>query len=165
MKEHRLEHQPGKMPAALKSIPFFQGMEPDTLETIVANTTILDCELGDRVTEEGDADRSLFFLLEGTLRVIKDGTTIASARASGALLGELALLNETGTRSASLVVERAPCYVLKVDQGFLESLNAESRNAYYAWLYRFLANLLAERLERTSNPLAAAEKRLAESGG
>ena len=164
MREHKLEHTPGKLPNGLTSIPFFQGMDSETLETIVENTTILDCEPGDRVVEEGEIDRTLFFLLKGSLRVIKDGTTIAAARGGGAMLGELALLNEAGKRSATLVVEQAPCYVLKVDQGFLDGLTLETRNAYYAWLYRFLANLLAERLERTSELLAAAEKRLTEHG-
>lgn len=162
MQEHKLEFTPGKLPASLTSIPFFDGMDEDTLNAIIENTTILDCERGERVVEEGESDRSMFFLLQGTLRVVKDGSTIAAARRSGALLGELALLNESGKRSATLVVEQSPCYVLRVDQGFLDGLSIEARNAYYAWLYRFLANLLAERLERTSEFLAASERRLAE---
>ena len=165
MKEHRLDHQPGKMPPSLKAIPFFQGMDPEILEAIVQNTTILDCEAGDRIAEEGETGHSLFFLLQGSLRVMKDGTSIAAARRAGDMLGELALLNEDGTRFASLVVESTPCYLLRVDQGFLDGLDPEARNAYYAWLYRFLANLLAQRLERTSEILASTEKRLAELGG
>ena len=164
MQEHRLDHQPGQIPPSLKSIPFFEGMEPDILEAIVQNTTILDCEAGDRIAKEGESGHSLFFLLQGSLRIMKDGTSIAAARRAGELLGELALLNEGGTRFASIVVESTPCYLLRVDQGFLDGLDAEARNAYYAWLYRFLANLLAQRLERTSEVLASTEKRLADLG-
>ena len=165
MQEHKLQVTPGKLPDSLKTIPFFEGLDEDTMEAIVANTTILDCAQGDRVVEEGQTGQSLYFLLQGTLRVVKDGTTIAAARRSGAMLGEVALLNKSGTRSATLIVESAPCYVLRVDQAFLEGLSNETRNAYYASLYRFLAILLAERLERSSEMLAVAERRLSELGG
>ena len=162
MQEHKLELFPGELPESLNAIPFFESLDEDTLKAIMENTTILECQPGDHVVEEWEDGSSMYFLLQGTLRIVKDGTIIGAARRSGAMLGELALLNQSGTRSATLVVEGAPCYVLRVDQSFLDGLYKDARNAYFASLYRFVADLLAERLERTTEMLAVAQRRLSE---
>ena len=79
------------------------------------------------------------------------------------LAQEIALLKE-GQRSASIVAE-SHTYCLKVRQEFLEGLSPEHRSHYYAAMYRFLAELLAQRLEKTSGLLAVVEKELAEVQG
>jgi CRP-like cAMP-binding protein len=160
MKEYRLQSSPGEVPGPVANIPFFAGIAPDTLKEIVKHTNILDCDPGDHLVEEGSADQSLLFLLKGKVRVEKEDTIIAATSATGELLGEIALLKD-GTRSATLVAE-THVYSLKVDQHFLDNLSDTDRNAYYAGLYRFLAELLAKRLEATSQKLARAEQLLAQ---
>jgi CRP-like cAMP-binding protein len=161
MKEYRPDIHPGSIPAPLGQIPFFQSLSPSTVRHILDHTTIIDCDPGDHIVEEGDADPSLLFLLKGKVRVVKDGTLIGATWGAGQLLGEIALLTD-GIRSATLVAENH-VYCLRMKSGFLEELSDVERSAYYASLYCFLAKLLAERLEETSEKLARAEQMLGKS--
>ncbi|MFV1995457.1 MAG: Crp/Fnr family transcriptional regulator, partial [Verrucomicrobiales bacterium] len=154
---------PGSVPDPIAQIPFFQTLSPGIIEGMLSSITILDCEPGDLVIEEGANDRDLLFLLKGRIRVQKDGSIIAAASGGGDLLGEIALLKE-GQRTATIVAE-THVYCLKVKQAFLDQLDADDRNAYYAAMYRFLAELLAQRLEATSEKLVSAEHMLTELRG
>jgi CRP-like cAMP-binding protein len=160
MKEYRLQSSPGEVPQPVADIPFFKNIAPDTLKEIIQHTNILDCEPGDHLVEEGSHDDSLLFLLKGQVCVEKEGTIIAATSGAGEMLGEIALLRD-GTRSATLVAE-SHVYCLKVNQHFLDNLSDTDRNAYYAGMYRFLAELLAQRLDATSQKLARAEQMLAQ---
>jgi CRP-like cAMP-binding protein len=160
MKEYPLDYRPGKVPAPVAQIPFFQTLSPEVVEGMLSSTTILDCNPGDVVIEEGSTADDLLFLLKGQIRVQKDGSVIAAASGSGDLLGEIALLKD-GQRTATIVAV-SHVYCLKVKQSFLDGLSSESRNAYYAAMYRFLAELLAQRLDDTSSKLVSAEKMLSE---
>ena len=164
MKEYPLDYRPGSVPAPIGQIPFFQTLTPEIIEGMMASTRILDCEPNDVIIEDGAEESDLLFLLKGRVRVQKDGTIIGAASGSGELLGEIALLKEDHQRTASIVAE-TQVYCLKVSQVFLDGLSAESRNAYYAAMYRFLAELLAQRLERTSEKLVSVERLLAEARG
>lgn len=76
------------------------------------------------------------------------------------MLGELAVLRH-GQRTASLIAA-THVYCLKTKSDFLERLSPETEAAYHAVLYRFLAELLARRLDAATLKLARAEQMLAE---
>lgn len=163
MKEYPLNYRPGTVPTPIAEVPFFKTLAPETVEQMLANTTILDCEPGDIVIEEGCDEQDLLVLLKGRVRVQKDGSVIGAASESGELFGEIALLKE-GQRTATIIAE-THVYCLKVKRNFLDELNAEALNAYYAAMYRFLAELLAQRFDTASEKLASAEKMIAELRG
>lgn len=162
MKEYPLDYRPGSIPSPIEAIPFFQTLSPEIIEGMMASTRILDCEPGDLIIEDGARESDLIFLLKGRVRIQKDGTIIGAASEAGNLLGEISLLKEDHQRTASIVAE-TQAYCLKVSPDFLDSLSPEARNACYAAVYRFLAELLAERLESTSQKLVRAEQMLSES--
>ncbi len=158
MKEFSLDYRPGHVPSAVAAVPFFKNLAPKLIDEILENTTILDCDPRDVILEEGADGQFLLFLLKGRVRIQKEGSIIAAASGGGQLLGEIALLKK-GQRSATIIAEDQ-VYCLKVDPGFLEDLTLQELSSFYAALYRFLAELLAQRLEATSDKLAKAEKRL-----
>jgi CRP-like cAMP-binding protein len=156
MTEYPLNHRPGSVPAPVAEIPFFKTLAPEIIEEMLSSTTVLDCEEGDVIIEDGDEGRDLLFLLKGRVRVQKDGSIIGAASGGGEVLGEIALLKE-GQRTATIVAE-THVYCIRVKQDFLEGLNSEARNAYYAAMYRFLAEMLAQRLDAATQKLASSEK-------
>ncbi|MFK5923234.1 MAG: cyclic nucleotide-binding domain-containing protein [Verrucomicrobiota bacterium] len=160
MKEYPLNYRAGTVPAPVAEIPFFKTLAPEIVEEMLSSTTMLDCEPGDVVIAEGADERDLLFLLKGKVRVQKDGSVIGAASGGGELLGEIALLKE-GQRTATIVAE-TQVYCIKVKQDFLDGLNAEARNAYYAGMYRFLAELLAQRLDASTQKLVRAEQMVEE---
>ena len=160
MKEYPLNYRSGSVPSSVAEIPFFKALAAETVEEMLSSTTILDCEPDDIVIKDGEEGRDLMFLLKGRVRVQKDGSIIGAASGGGEVLGEIALLKE-GQRTATIVAE-TQVYCLKVKQQFLDGLDSEARNAYYAAMYRFLAELLAQRLDAASQKLVSAEKMIAD---
>lgn len=161
MKEYPLSFEMGSLPEAIAAIPFFHDLPTALNAEILMNTTILDCEPGDVIIEEGAMDQTILFLLKGKVVVEKEGTVVGATEREGTMLGELALLRH-GQRTATLVAV-THVYCLKMSSDFLERLTPEQSHAYWAALYRFMAGLLARRLEAATLKLARAEQMLAEA--
>src|SRR3984957_4309972 len=81
---------------------------------------------GEVVIEQGQRTNLLFFLIEGTVEVVKDGTQVAKASQPGAVFGELSALlggNHTATvrtlePCAFHVVQNPRKYLVDVKQQF-----------------------------------------------
>ncbi|MEM8955049.1 MAG: cyclic nucleotide-binding domain-containing protein [Verrucomicrobiota bacterium] len=158
MKEFRLP--PGterEVPSQIMNIPFFATLPSRILRELIRSCTVVDCDPGDCVIREGAEDDSLLFLLSGEIQIEKDGQQLAGAWRKGEMLGEIAHLRGT-PRSATLVAHgRVQC--LRVGPQFLDHLSEVDQHAYHSALYRFLAGVLADRLEVTSRRLVRLEER------
>ncbi|MEM7147029.1 MAG: cyclic nucleotide-binding domain-containing protein [Verrucomicrobiota bacterium] len=158
MKEFRLP--PGtelEVPAQILEVPFFATLSSRIVRALIRSCTVVECEPGDYLIREGTRDDSLLFLLSGELQIEKDGKQLAGAWKKGEMLGEISYLRGT-PRSATLIAHgRVQC--LRLGPGFLEQLSEADQHAYHAALYRFLAGVLADRLEVTSRKLVRMEER------
>ena len=163
MNEYPLNYQGGNMPDSIAAIPFLQNLPADLAQELLSNTTILDCETGDVIIEEGTFGDSMLFLLKGKILIEKEGTLIGATEKEGDMLGELAVLRH-GQRTATLIAA-THVYCLKTNSDFIDRLSPETESAYYAVLYRFLAELLARRLDEATLKLARAEQMLADARG
>lgn len=161
MKEYPLNFEMGNLPEAIAAIPFFHDLPSELNQEILMNTTILDCEPRDVIIEEGVTDQTILFLLKGKVLIEKEGTIVGATDREGTMLGELALLRH-GQRTATLVAA-THVYCLRLSSDFLERLSPAESHAYWAALYRFLAELLARRLESATLKLARAEQMLADA--
>lgn len=160
MREYPLGLETSNVPEAIAAIPFFRDLPVDLTEEILMNTTIMDCEPREVIIQEGAKDEAILFLLKGQVLVEKEGTIIGATHEKGTMLGELSLLRK-GQRTATLVAA-THVYCLKMKSDFLERLSPKETNAYWAALYRFVAELLAQRLEAMTLKLARAEQMLNE---
>ncbi len=61
---------------------------------ILAKSHILKCSKGDALIYKGQASRTLFILLSGSLTVQENGQTVATVNKNGALVGEVALFSK-----------------------------------------------------------------------
>jgi len=105
---------------------------------------------------EGDAGGVLFVLLDGALRVEKNGAPIAVIADAGACVGELALL--LGVPATAHVVAVAPSRVAVVD-------DAARVLAEHPDLALALARVLAARLQRMTTYLADLQNQYADHEG
>jgi CRP/FNR family transcriptional regulator, cyclic AMP receptor protein len=76
---------------------------------------------GEVVIEQGKRTNLLFFLIEGTVEVVKDGTQVAKASQPGAVFGELSAL--LGGNHTATVRTLKPCafHVVQNPREFLEA--------------------------------------------
>jgi CRP-like cAMP-binding protein len=160
MKEFRLPpHANRELPHLVLEIPFFATLPSRILRELMRFCTILDCDPGDCIIREGAGDDSLLFLLNGEVQIEKDGTILGGAWKKGELMGEISHLRGT-PRSATLLAHgKVQC--LRVRPEFLEHLPESDQHEYHASLYRFLARVLADRLDVTSRKLVHLEHKMA----
>jgi CRP-like cAMP-binding protein len=82
----------------LRAIPLFAGLEPAALEQLAQAADEVAAPAGQPLTQPGAAGTGMFFVVEGTVEVeAREGLRELGP---GDFFGELALLSESGTRTA-----------------------------------------------------------------
>lgn len=99
---------------------------------------------GQTVLGQGECRGVLYVLIEGTVEVVKDGVTVASASEPGAVFGDLSALLGVPHTAEVRVVRPARFYVVEEPRAFLE-------RAPGACLH--LCELLARRLDAVNKYL------------
>lgn len=108
---------------------------------MVANYTNVTLKAGDVLIAQGLEGGDLFILVEGTLRVERDGVRIASISNRGALIGEMSVV--LGTPSTATVSAETASTV-RVIRNAREYLQTDPALTFQ------LASLIAQRLDSTS---------------
>lgn len=95
--------------AAVAKTPFFGGMTPDALDDLVKDFKPVYVRAGAEIIHEGDVGDSLYLVMNGRLRSIKNinkkNEIILGEISPGELIGEFALLTG-GLRAASVIAVR-----------------------------------------------------------
>jgi len=95
----------------LKRVPLFSGCSKKELGSLALSADEIDLREGYVLTREGRPAREFFVLVEGTVRVTRNGRKLADLGA-GDWFGEIALLSDT-PRTAT-VTATSPVYVLVI---------------------------------------------------
>ncbi len=156
MKEYAFIHDHGRVPDALRALPFLGSFDDEQLDDVLDSSSYIQCEPGDAIILEGAIDSRIYILLRGEVDVCKEGKTLATINRTGEVFGELAVVNQD--RRSATVVARTEALCLAVDQKFLQDIKPrEEYPSFYAALYEFIARLTASRLESTTRRLAQME--------
>lgn len=86
---------------SLSSIPLFADLSGRQLRKVLKSATEDRYETGDVVVREGGRTQTLFVILEGTAKVVKNGRTVAQ-RSAGQFFGEISMI-DLRPRTASVV--------------------------------------------------------------
>ena len=161
MKEFACTQDSAKLSVLLRGIPFLQSFSEKYLEDILFSSSFLEAEPGETIIKEGNPGSRIYILLRGKVQVVKAGAVVAEFGQPGEIFGEMALLRDE-KRSASMVAKTL-VLCLAIDEKFLDEIESKTEDAsYYAAMYGFICRVLAQRLSRTTEQLAKAEKRLSE---
>jgi CRP-like cAMP-binding protein len=100
----------------IKNVPLFAGCTKAELRQLAAIADELDLREGTVLTRQGRTAHEFFVLIEGTVRVTKDGRTLANLGA-GDWLGEIALLTKA-PRTATVTATSPVRTLVIVDRDF-----------------------------------------------
>ncbi|HZY68483.1 MAG TPA: cyclic nucleotide-binding domain-containing protein [Devosia sp.] len=120
-----------------------------TLLTLTFSQPTLTLEPGDVLIKEGDPGGDLYVLESGRLSVSRDGVTLATISAAGALIGEMSVLLGTENTATVRAEKQSSVRVVKDALAYLE------RQPLVALR---VAMLLSQRLDATSALLVEAQK-------
>ena len=144
----------------LMTIPGLRHFEARKLGGLLRLSRIRQYEPGETIIEEGADDPWLYFLLNGSVKVVKDGVVIAMLEKAGELFGEMRLI-AGGQRSASVQALKRTC-CLAVDISARDRLHQnDDRTDLLLFLYRMFAEYTSARLKLTNDELIQCKKRLA----
>ncbi|HEX5558051.1 MAG TPA: Crp/Fnr family transcriptional regulator [Gaiellales bacterium] len=88
----------------LRKVSLFEGLTDRELEAVANATKERRFDTGDTVVVEGEGGVGFFVVAEGTARVESRGQRLGSISRGGSF-GEVALLDDSGRRSASVIAE------------------------------------------------------------
>ncbi len=136
--------------AALREIPLFSALSPQSLATVIRGAELLQLQAGETVFQEGDIGKELYVISEG-----KVGVTVQSepTTSPGEMLGENQFFGEfalmTDSPRNATVTALEPTELLKVKrETFTELMEGEPQ--VLSIVLGFLRDRLVDRLVRTS---------------
>lgn len=141
-----------------KRLPLLQVFERDILEQILAAGSMVLYGTDEPIISEGAAGDRLYVLLRGKVRVMKNKKVIAVLDQVGEVFGELSMFGQEARTASVYAVETACC--LELTPSLLHKLPRADRDACHALLYRFIAQVIANRLMKTTDELVRATDEL-----
>lgn len=100
----------------LKKVPLFADCSKSELRELAKSADELDLREGTILTREGRPGREFFVLIDGTVKVTKDGKKVAELK-GGDWLGEIALLTDK-PRTATVTATSAVDVLVITDRRF-----------------------------------------------
>ena len=89
----------------LAACPLFRGIGPSGLAALAELATAVDFSKGHIIARQGEIGTGFFVVVEGSVRVVRDGTVVARLGA-GEFFGELSVLDRM-PRNATVAAETA----------------------------------------------------------
>ena len=125
----------------------------ETLVKDLANRVeILPIESGNEIITQGNADNDLYFILAGRLSIVVNGREVA-IRQSGEHVGEMALIDPSARRSASVIaIEQT--VVAKISETAFRPLANK-----YPRVWQLIATELAKRLQQRNRLVVSTNPR------
>ena len=110
--------------ALLKRVPLFTECRNEPLELIRRLADEVDVADGYTLMRQGDIGQEFFLIVDGRVRIERDGQTVATL-GPGDYLGEISLISEE-RRSATAVTEGPAKLLVITHQGFNSLMDASS---------------------------------------
>ncbi|HYW29016.1 MAG TPA: cyclic nucleotide-binding domain-containing protein [Gaiellales bacterium] len=132
----------------LGRVPLFEGLSEKELSAVAAAVKERRYDTGDAIVSEGEGGVGYFVIAEGTARVEAHGQRVGTL-GPGSSFGEVALLDEGGRRTASVIAESPMRLFALTSWQFTPLLEQHPQIAIK------VAKLLARRLRETEERQAA----------
>ena len=135
----------------LSQNPWFQGLEPDHFEKLLAIAGLAEWAEGQTIFAEGGQDAKLYLILEGRVAIEKyvpgRGRVTLLTLGPSEIFGWSAVVPVIGTRTATARAA-APTQAVTFDSQALVQVCDEDHDLGYL-VYRRLTNIIAGRLSAT----------------
>jgi CRP/FNR family cyclic AMP-dependent transcriptional regulator len=128
----------------LRRVPLFTQCKPEPLDLIRRLADEVDVDDGYALMRQGDIAREFFLIVDGKVRIERDGKTLRTL-GPGDYLGEVALLSES-PRTATAVTEGPTKLMVITHQGFNSLLDAHPaiRASIFEGVAKYLRDLVPD---------------------
>lgn len=140
----------------LLTIPMMKEFETKSLGNILRQSKVRQYEDGEVIIKEGDAEPWLYFLLSGEVQVDKEGETLATLKRKGDVFGEMGMLTDSYRSASAKAIGETICLV--TDSSQINDFSPNDKLAFCCILYRVLAEVVTERLKKSSEEIVRLKK-------
>lgn len=133
----------------LKNIKNFQNFAEDDLRAFLDLGKLRRYESGEMIILEDEADKWVYFLLSGEVKIIKEGKHINTLNESGSIFGEMGMMDGF-PRSASIQAN-GPALVLALDGSLIGRSANTQRVTFYFSIFKYFAKVLTKRLRSATD--------------
>jgi CRP-like cAMP-binding protein len=145
----------------LKKIPALECFSEHDLETFMRFSEVRTYSENELIIEENSLDDRVFYLITGKAKVMKNGRELIILRRTGDVFGEIGVV--TGIARSASVFAAGPTTCLIVRTAQIDNLDEENRLSFKYILYRGFAEILANRLKKTTEELLEARAEAAKN--
>ncbi|MCD6584176.1 MAG: Crp/Fnr family transcriptional regulator [Desulfobacteraceae bacterium] len=139
----------------LKKIPSLECFNEQDLKTFMRFSEVRTYKENESIIEEDSLDDRVFYLIAGKAKVMKNGRELIILRRTGDVFGEIGVV--TGIARSASVYAASPTTCLVVRTAQIDTLDEENRLTFKYVLYRGFAEILANRLKKTTEELMDAK--------
>ena len=141
----------------LLKLDMFIGIDYDAVSKIADLAKYVEYSAGESIIHQGEYDCWIFFLMHGSVKIIKDGKTISHLRRKGDTFGEIGVIDGL-PRSAAVIAGEDWTRCIRIDPAFLDRLCDGGRNRVTTHLYRAIAESIANKLRTENNEVVRLQK-------
>jgi len=135
----------------LKKIPAMECFSEQDLQTFMRFSEVRTYRENELIIEENSLDDRVFYLITGKAKVMKNGRELIILRRTGDVFGEIGVV--TGIARSASVFASGPTTCLIVRTSQIDNLDEDNRLTFKYILYRGFAEILANRLKKTTEEL------------
>jgi len=140
--------------SVLKKSPLFETFNENELKQLESAALPVEIITGDPVFSEGSVSDALFFIQQGSVKVVKAAAQDEQAMrelSANTVIGELGLLD--GAPRAASVIAKENLKLIKIPYQSLETI-FEKNPAVGMKFYKRLGTIISNRIRTTTNDLA-----------
>ncbi len=142
----------------LKNVPVLHSFGKRDMNKVLSFSNVKKYSAGETIIEEGSYDNWIYFLINGNVRIIKNGGEIDALKRTGDVFGEMCVIDGCPRSASVQAIDDVTC--LATDVSFMDRLFNEDKVAFCSIFYQMVAEVLAGRLRETSNELARYKEEL-----
>jgi CRP-like cAMP-binding protein len=121
-----------------------QLFSKEVSDTIYANTRIMHFNAEDVIYREGESSTRLYFLVSGSVRMIRGEREIMRLRRHGDIIGLLPFVDEKPQAFTAIAVEKTEC--LAMEPSLLQALDINKHMDFHYIIHRILTETLTEHM-------------------
>lgn len=127
---------------------FFKSFADDLLLQISTMTEQISFKKGDLILQEGQSNKSLYFLRKGIAEIMLAGEVVAILQLPGDVMGDMSVVTERPVSTSIRANTDVECFVINSEN--FAHVNAKDRDHFQVILYKLYSTILADRLAKTN---------------
>lgn len=158
MTDHDFIHDNNETITHLRKIPAMETFSDEDLKEFLRFSEVRTYQENELIIAENTKDDRVFYLVSGKVKVVKNGRELIILRRTGDVFGEIGVV--AGVARSASVYAAGPTTCVSIRLSQIDNLDEKNRLTFKYILFRGFAEILANRLKRTTDELIDAKNKL-----